>query len=69
MTITQASRTAQGRNNWRTTINGLPMHAYTLLGINDDDDGVHGQHKLDLVYIFFSLGEVTRERDSGKTGK
>ena len=69
MTITQASRTAQDRNNWRTAINGLPMHAYTLLGINDDDGGVYGQHKLDLVYIFFSLGEVTRERDSGKTGK
>ena len=26
MTITQASRTAQDRNNWRTIINGLPMH-------------------------------------------
>ena len=27
MTITQVSRTAQVRNNWRNTINGLPMHA------------------------------------------
>ena len=31
-TITQAPRTAQDRNNWRTAINGLPMHAEALLG-------------------------------------
>ena len=36
MTITQASRTAQDRNSWRTTINGLPMQAYTLPGIKDE---------------------------------
>lgn len=27
MAITQASWTAQDRNNWRTAINGLPMRA------------------------------------------
>ena len=27
MTITQASRTSQDKNNWRTTIEGLPIHA------------------------------------------
>ena len=27
MTITQASRTAQDRNNWRTAKNRLPRHA------------------------------------------
>ena len=32
MTITQASRTAQDRNNWRTAINGLPRRASALPG-------------------------------------
>ena len=32
MTIMQASRTAQDRNNWRTAIYGMPMHAYALPG-------------------------------------
>ena len=27
VTVTQAPRTAQDRNNWKTTINGLPMQA------------------------------------------
>ena len=27
MTLTQVPRTAQDRNNWRTNINGLLMHA------------------------------------------
>ena len=32
MTMTQASRIAQDRNNWRTTLNRLLMHASALPG-------------------------------------
>lgn len=30
VTITQASRITQVRNNWKTPINGLPMHCWGI---------------------------------------
>lgn len=38
MTITQVSKTAQDRNNWKTTINQHPGMLKHCWDINDDDD-------------------------------